>query len=167
MNVTGIHFLFSLLIFLFSKGGGISYVATHHSDEYRAFRGGSHWFFRFLISLWFNSKKVWDICHNTKNIWTLMAPTLWGTITTSSTTKEYDSKKFSLLTLNNAKGFIQHSRSPSNQYLNFHYGYGGFKKYFLDRLLYQVVYRRNVRNWWFPGLFSYIRNFLNDFPAKI
>ena len=103
MNVTGIHFLFSLLIFLFSKGGGISYVATHHSDEYRAFRGGSHWFFRFLISLWFNSKKVWDICHNTKNIWTLMAPTLWGTITTSSTTKEYDSKKFSLLTLNNAR----------------------------------------------------------------
>eukprot|EP01016_Furgasonia_blochmanni_P036340 TRINITY_DN4143_c0_g1_i1.p1 TRINITY_DN4143_c0_g1~~TRINITY_DN4143_c0_g1_i1.p1 ORF type:complete len:175 (+),score=57.57 TRINITY_DN4143_c0_g1_i1:68-592(+) len=57
--------------------------------------------------------------------------------------------------MNYERGFIQHSRSPSNQYVNFHFMYGGLKKYFLQRHLYQTWYRRNIRNFWFPALFSY------------
>ena len=53
------------------------------------------------------------------------------------------------------RGFISHSRSPSNQYLNFHFMFGGFKKYALERHFYQNYYRRVVRNCWLPCLIAY------------
>jgi len=45
MNVTGIAFFFFQPKNVFFPGGGISYVATHHSDEMRSFRGGLTLFF--------------------------------------------------------------------------------------------------------------------------
>ncbi|KAL4430517.1 hypothetical protein ABPG74_005442 [Tetrahymena malaccensis] len=53
------------------------------------------------------------------------------------------------------RGFIQHSRSPSNQFINFHFMLGGFRTYVLERFFKQVWYRRNIRNFWFPVLLSY------------
>mmetsp|Transcript_63965 Transcript_63965/g.74397 ORF Transcript_63965/g.74397 Transcript_63965/m.74397 type:complete len:130 (+) Transcript_63965:39-428(+) len=53
------------------------------------------------------------------------------------------------------RGFVQHSRSPANQYLAFHFMYGGFRTYVLQRHFYQNWYRRGIRNYWFPILFSY------------
>ena len=57
------------------------------------------------------------------------------------------------------QGFIQHSRSTSNQHINFHFMFGGFKEYVLNRYFTQIWYRRNIRNWWFPILLSYCCKF--------
>ena len=53
------------------------------------------------------------------------------------------------------RGFVTHSRSPSNQYTNFHFMYGGFKKFALERHVYQNWYRKNIRNWWLPVTITY------------
>lgn len=53
------------------------------------------------------------------------------------------------------QGYIIHSRSPTTQYLNFHYMYGGFKKYFVDRWLIQHFYKSMVRMTWAPALICY------------
>jgi len=53
------------------------------------------------------------------------------------------------------RGFITHSRSLSNQYFNFHFMYGGFKKYVIERHIYGNWYRRNIRTWWLPALLGY------------
>ena len=45
-----------------------------------------------------------------------------------------------------ARGTISHSRSAATQYFNFHYLYGGPKKFFIDRWLYQVLYKRVLRS---------------------
>ena len=44
-----------------------------------------------------------------------------------------------------SRGTIMHSRSPANQYLNFHWYYGGSKKFFIQRYLHQVLYKRILR----------------------
>ena len=54
-----------------------------------------------------------------------------------------------------SRGVIYHSRSPNTQYLNFHYLYGGSKRFFFDRFLYQTVYKRVVRPMWLPGLLAF------------
>ncbi|CAK55766.1 unnamed protein product (macronuclear) [Paramecium tetraurelia] len=56
---------------------------------------------------------------------------------------------------NYERGFIQHSRSLSNQHHNFHFMYGGPKEYLFKRLFYGAWYRKNIRNFWFPAVFSY------------
>lgn len=53
------------------------------------------------------------------------------------------------------RGCIVHSRSPSNQYINFHYMFGGFRNYFWNRWFMNHWYRRNLRNWWLPVLLWY------------
>ena len=57
------------------------------------------------------------------------------------------------------QGCIVHSRSPSNQQLNFHYMYGGFKKFFIDRYLVGTIYRNGLRIMWMPALLYFICNF--------
>jgi len=56
------------------------------------------------------------------------------------------------------RGTVTHSRSPSNQYLNFHYLYGGFRTFFWDRWFMNHWYRKNLRNWWLPVLIWYTCN---------
>lgn len=58
------------------------------------------------------------------------------------------------------RGIVTHSRSPSNQHLNFHFLYGGFRTYFWDRWFMNHWYRRNLRNWWLPVLLWYTCNFI-------
>ena len=43
------------------------------------------------------------------------------------------------------RGTIIHSRSPATQYMNFHYMYGGIRTFFVQRYLYQQVYKRVLR----------------------
>lgn len=54
------------------------------------------------------------------------------------------------------RGLIIHSRSNSNQFINFHYMYGGFKTYFWDRWFMNHWYRRNLRNAWLPIVLCYL-----------
>jgi hypothetical protein len=61
-------------------------------------------------------------------------------------------KEYTLIVI---KGNIVHSRSSANQYFNFHYMYGGFKKYAWDRWFMGHWYRRNLRNWWLPVVVCY------------
>lgn len=72
--------------------------------------------------------------------------------TTPSTTKEYHPYLI--------QGCIVHSRSSSNQYFNFHYMYGGFKRWVVDRYLVGSLYRNGFRVMWFPALLFFICNFL-------
>ncbi len=53
------------------------------------------------------------------------------------------------------RGTIYHSRSPNTQFLNFHFLYGGPKKFFIDRFLYQTVYKRVLRPVWLPFLLTF------------
>mmetsp|Transcript_7441 Transcript_7441/g.1000 ORF Transcript_7441/g.1000 Transcript_7441/m.1000 type:complete len:89 (+) Transcript_7441:73-339(+) len=46
---------------------------------------------------------------------------------TKRSVREYHDK------MNYERGFIQHSRSNANQYINFHFMYGGIRKYVLER----------------------------------
>lgn len=55
-------------------------------------------------------------------------------------------------TLEYERGVIMHSRNPANKLLNFHYLYGGTKKYFFQRYLYQNAYKRVARLVWAPSL---------------
>ena len=50
-----------------------------------------------------------------------------------------------------SRGTIYHSRSPNNQFLAFHYMHGGVRKFFIDRFLYQVLYKRLLRPLWLPA----------------
>jgi hypothetical protein len=54
------------------------------------------------------------------------------------------------------QGAIVHSRSSVNQYFNFHYMYGGFKKWAVDRYLVGSIYRNGFRVMWFPALLYYV-----------
>lgn len=54
------------------------------------------------------------------------------------------------------QGCIVHSRSPSNQYFNFHYMFGGFKRWVVDRYLVGSLYRNGFRVMWFPGLLYFV-----------
>lgn len=54
------------------------------------------------------------------------------------------------------QGCIVHSRSPSNQQLNFHYMYGGFRKFFVERYLVGTLYRNGIRIMWMPALLYFI-----------
>ena len=56
------------------------------------------------------------------------------------------------------QGAVIHSRSASNTYFNFHYMYGGFKKFFVDRYLVGSLYRNGFRVMWLPGLIFFICN---------
>jgi hypothetical protein len=56
------------------------------------------------------------------------------------------------------RGTITHSRSPSNQYINFHFLYGGFKTYFWNRWFLNHYYRRTIRNWWLPVILYFTCN---------
>jgi len=62
--------------------------------------------------------------------------------------KEY---KFNLF-----QGCIVHSRSPTNQYVNFHWMFGGFKKYFVDRWFINHFYKKWIRLTWAPALIYYV-----------
>eukprot|EP01017_Pseudomicrothorax_dubius_P027031 TRINITY_DN3069_c0_g1_i1.p1 TRINITY_DN3069_c0_g1~~TRINITY_DN3069_c0_g1_i1.p1 ORF type:complete len:130 (+),score=27.26 TRINITY_DN3069_c0_g1_i1:143-532(+) len=53
------------------------------------------------------------------------------------------------------RGFISHSRSPSNQRVNFHFMHGGFFKFVVQRHILQNWWRRNIRNWWLPITLGY------------
>lgn len=53
-----------------------------------------------------------------------------------------------------------HSRSPTNQQLNFHFMYGGFKRYWVDRYLVGSLYRNGFRAMWFPGFLMFVCNSL-------
>ena len=53
------------------------------------------------------------------------------------------------------KGNVIHSRSNANQYFAFHYMYGGFKKYVVQRWWINNFYRRTVRVFWAPFLIAY------------
>lgn len=53
------------------------------------------------------------------------------------------------------QGFITHSRNPHNQQLNFHFGYGGFYKYYLQRYWINFVYKKVVRPLWPAALFYF------------
>ena len=57
------------------------------------------------------------------------------------------------------RGVITHSRSPATQYFNFHWMYGGFRKYFFQRFLYQVMYKRIIRVTAIPFVICYSREF--------
>ncbi|KAM3132087.1 hypothetical protein pb186bvf_015831 [Paramecium bursaria] len=57
--------------------------------------------------------------------------------------------------MNYHRGFIQHSRTNSNQFINFHFMYGGPKDFLYTRLFKGAWYRKNIRNWWFPAITSY------------
>lgn len=54
------------------------------------------------------------------------------------------------------QGCIVHSRSSSNQYFNFHYMYGGFKRWVVDRYLVGSLYRNGFRVMWFPAILYFI-----------
>lgn len=60
------------------------------------------------------------------------------------------------------RGTISHSRSPTTMYMNFHYLYGGPKKFFIDRFLYQSVYKRIIRVIWFPATVTFSRLFISS-----
>lgn len=49
-----------------------------------------------------------------------------------------------------SRGLVIHSRSPYTQFMNYHYMYGGIKKQFFQRQLYNNLYKRLVRVIWFP-----------------
>ena len=53
------------------------------------------------------------------------------------------------------RGFIIHARSPHNQMLNFHFGYGGMYKWVVQRWIVQYFYRRVLRFFWLPALFAF------------
>ena len=53
------------------------------------------------------------------------------------------------------QGAVIHSRSYANQYLNFQYMFGGFRKYVIERWWIQHQYRKFWRVAWFPLLFAY------------
>lgn len=53
------------------------------------------------------------------------------------------------------KGAVIHSRSSANQYFNFHYMFGGFRKYVIQRWWIQHFYRKSVRGFWLPVLVAY------------
>ena len=55
------------------------------------------------------------------------------------------------------RGVITHSRSPATQYFNFHYMYGGVRKYFIDRFLHQVLYKRILRAAAIPAVLTFSR----------
>jgi len=57
------------------------------------------------------------------------------------------------------KGCIILSRSNSNQYFNFHFMYGGFKKWVVDRYFVGSLYRNVFRMMWFPALVYYVYNY--------
>ena len=54
------------------------------------------------------------------------------------------------------QGCVIHSRSNSNQYFNFHFMYGGFKKWVVDRYFVGSLYRNGFRVMWFPALVFYV-----------
>lgn len=49
-----------------------------------------------------------------------------------------------------------HSRSTSNQYFNFHYMFGGFKRWVVDRYLVGSLYRNGFRIMWFPAMLFFV-----------
>jgi len=55
-----------------------------------------------------------------------------------------------------SQGCVIHSRSSANQYFNFHYMFGGFKKWVVDRYLVGSLYRNGFRVMWFPALIYYV-----------
>lgn len=65
------------------------------------------------------------------------------------------------------RGLIIHSRSNSNQFINFHYMYGGFKTYFWDRWFMNHWYRRNLRNAWLPIVLCYLCKLLSQLSRCI
>ena len=54
------------------------------------------------------------------------------------------------------QGCIVHSRSPSTQYFNFHFMFGGFKKYFVERWFIKHFYKKWIRLSWAPALVYYV-----------
>ena len=56
-----------------------------------------------------------------------------------------------------SRGTVMHSRSPANQFMNFHYLYGGPKKFFFDRFFYQVLYKRIFRAAGIPLIVTFSR----------
>ena len=52
------------------------------------------------------------------------------------------------------QGNIVHHRSPHNMYFNYHFLYGGFKKYFVDRYLMGYLYK-SVKVMWPLALVGY------------
>ena len=56
------------------------------------------------------------------------------------------------------QGCVIHSRSSANQYFNFHYMFGGFKKWVVDRYIVGSLYRNGFRVMWFPALLYYVCN---------
>jgi hypothetical protein len=63
-------------------------------------------------------------------------------------------KEYSFLFI--LQGCIVHSRSPTTQYMNFHYMYGGLKKYFVERWFVNHFYKKWIRLTWAPALIYYI-----------
>lgn len=53
------------------------------------------------------------------------------------------------------QGAIIHSRSSANQFFNFHYMYGGFRKFFVQRYVVNHIYRKCIRVVWLPVLIAY------------
>ena len=49
------------------------------------------------------------------------------------------------------RGSVIHSRSPHTQHLNYHFMFGGPRKFIFERLLYQNVYKRMIRPAWIPA----------------
>lgn len=120
------------------KGGGIHYVAYLVPNPAISSRPKPS-----------SSAPVLSITAPTRRDWLrILAARPTTTTTTPSITKEY----LRFLT----QGCIVHSRSSSNQYFNFHYMYGGFKRWVVDRYLVGSLYRNGFRVMWFPALLYYI-----------
>ena len=53
------------------------------------------------------------------------------------------------------RGLVLHSRSRVHQYFNYHYMFGGFKKYFLTRQMKNYMWKRVYQPLFLPILLSY------------
>ena len=104
-----------------TKGSGVTYYKTSHSDEMQIFKGGLRTPRSGQIRLELGKDLV-DNHHETL---------------------EYE------------RGVIFHTRNPNNKLLNFHYLYGGLRKYWFQRYIYQNAYKRFIRAVWIPSLFVF------------
>lgn len=55
-----------------------------------------------------------------------------------------------------SRGLVTHSRSPNTQFMNFHYMFGGPKKFIFQRFLYNNFYKRQLRVAWFPVSVAFV-----------
>lgn len=63
------------------------------------------------------------------------------------------------------RGTVYHSRNPCHQKINFHYMYGGVKKFLVDRYFVNYWYKRYIRNLWGPTLIVLASWLISSMPG--